>query len=105
MSDSTGSSVEYVGRVAQQTLHDYAAKIEELTVAHDRLRKENAALREALQRAIPYIATAMVGCHGDKCREPWCYSCCGEEAARKAAQEGCDACANARAALQGAKDD
>lgn len=69
-----------------------------------RLTAERDALREALQRAIPYIATAMVGCNGDKCREPWCYSCCGEEAARKAAQEGCDACANARAALQGAKE-
>ena len=60
MSDSTGSSVEYVGRVAQQTLHDYIAKIEELTVAHDRLRKENAGLREALQGCIP-IMTRMYG--------------------------------------------
>ena len=50
MSDSTGSSVEYVGRVAQQTLHDYITKIEELTAAHDRLRKENAALREDARR-------------------------------------------------------
>ena len=52
MTDSTGSSIEYVGRVAQQTLHDYIAKTEELTAAHDRLRKENAALRGALKATL-----------------------------------------------------
>ena len=88
MSDSTGSSVEYVGRVAQQTLHDYITKIEELTAAHDRLRKENAALREALELAVEHLD--WIGWGGSWERE--CVRDSGDMA-------------KINAALQGAKDD
>jgi hypothetical protein len=55
------------------------------------LRAEVEGLRKAAKAVRPYIATQPVGCHGDKCREPWCYSCCGEDEADKAAQKGADA--------------
>ena len=56
-------------------------------------------LLEALKEIMPFTATAAIGCHGEKCREPWCHSCNGEEEAEAAAQKGCDAWAKARAAI------
>ena len=56
-------------------------------------------LLEALREIMPFTATAAIGCHGEKCREPWCHSCNGEEEAEAAAQKGCDAYAKARAAI------
>lgn len=61
--------------------------------------KERDALLEALKEIMPFTATIAIGCRGDKCREPWCYSCNGEEEAEEAAQKGCDAYAKARAAI------
>ena len=57
-------------------------------------------LREALIAIMPYTATQCVGCHGDKCRESWCYSCNGEEEANEAAKAGQEAYNLACAALQ-----
>jgi hypothetical protein len=49
------------------------------------------ALEAAARAVMPYVATRAVGCHGDKCRESWCYSCCGEDEAAEAAEKGRDA--------------
>lgn len=69
-----------------------------------RLAVERDALREALKAVLPFVATKAVGCHGDKCREPWCHSCNGDEDAAAAAQRGRDACHAANAALARAKE-
>ena len=57
-------------------------------------------LAEALRALLPFVATQAVGCHGDKCRESWCYSCSGEEEADEAAERGREACHAARALLR-----
>lgn len=38
----------------------------------------------ALENAQQYIPIVAVECRGDKCREPWCVSCFGEDDAAKA---------------------
>ena len=48
----------------------------------------NAQLLEALKACQNYVATQAVGCHGDKCRELWCYSCNGDDDAEAEAQKG-----------------
>lgn len=58
-----------------------------------------ARLTDAAKNALPFMATQAVGCHGDKCREQWCYSCYGEEDADEAAQRGTDAYHALHAAL------
>ena len=64
-----------------------------------KLIQERNELLEALKEIMPFTATMAIGCRGDKCREPWCYSCNGEEEAEKAAQRGYDAYAKASAAI------
>ena len=56
-------------------------------------------LLEALKEIMPFIATVNIGCHGEKCREPWHHSCNSEEEAEAAAQKGCDAWTKASAAI------
>jgi hypothetical protein len=41
----------------------------------------------ALENAQQYIPIDAVECRGDKCREPWCISCFGEDAAAKAIED------------------
>ena len=65
----------------------------------DRLTAENERLRAALKGVLPYVATQAIGCYGDKCREPWCFSCNGEEGAEIGATMGLAAKHHARAAL------
>lgn len=36
-------------------------------------------LVEALESIMRYIPLDVVHCRGDKCREPWCASCFGDE--------------------------
>ena len=36
-------------------------------------------LRRMLERAAQYLPYGIVRCYGDRCREPWCASCFGEE--------------------------
>ena len=45
---------------------------------HDDVVRELVAV---LARVSRYLPSDTVRCRGDKCREPWCISCCGEEAA------------------------
>lgn len=75
------------------TVEQLQAQIASLTAEIERLR-------EALTAILPYVATQSVGCHGDKCREIWCYSCNGEHDASFAAMAGAEAYCVARAALQ-----
>ena len=71
-----------------------------LTVAElRRLHQVNQELVEALEGLMPYIATQATGCYGDKCREPWCFSCNGADDAFAAAEKGQDACAKASEVL------
>lgn len=57
-------------------------------------------LREVLADVLPYVATQTIGCHGNKCREPWCYSCNDEDDARQEAEKGLAALIAARQALK-----
>jgi hypothetical protein len=77
---------------ASLTFGEAADRIEAQAAEIDRLR-------EALRGCLPYIATQAVGCHGDKCREPWCYSCRSEDDAYAAADKGSAARKEAREAL------
>lgn len=45
---------------------------------HDDVVRELVAV---LARVSRYLPSDTVRCRGDKCREPWCISCCGEDAA------------------------
>lgn len=56
-------------------------------------------LLEILRKILPFVATQAIGCHGDKCREEWCFSCNGEEDAEAAAKRGCELFAEAHAAI------
>jgi hypothetical protein len=62
-------------------------------------RAAMAELIAAMRGVMPFVATQAVGCHGDKCREQWCYSCFGEEAADEAAVRARDAYHAAHIAL------
>jgi hypothetical protein len=62
-------------------------------------RQSVAALISAARNVIPYIATQTIGCHGSKCREPWCYSCYPEDEAAAEAQKGATACGDLREAI------
>ena len=89
---------------------NWKAKDAELECLNERISQRDATiasqaeqierLREALIAIMPYTATQCVGCHGDKCRESWCYSCNGEEEANEAVKAGQEAYNLARAALQ-----
>ncbi len=61
--------------------------------------KEIMRLIGALESVIPFVATQAVGCHGDKCREAWCWSCNDEDDAQKAAEQGADAADKAQAVI------
>lgn len=56
-------------------------------------------LLAASREALNYVATVAVGCHGEKCREAWCYSCWGEEEADAAAERARAVYAAAHAAI------
>ena len=40
-------------------------------------------MRRMLERAAQYLPYGIVRCYGDRCREPWCASCFGEEDAEE----------------------
>ncbi len=58
-----------------------------------------AALVEALQSVLRYVPDSVVECRGDKCREPWCASCFGWDAAEEGIVVAIEAGKTARAAL------
>lgn len=66
-----------------------------LTESHAR----EARLREALQSVLPYVATQPTPCNGWKCRESWCISCFGEDAAEEGAAKGAAAAKESYTAL------
>ncbi len=56
-------------------------------------------LLEILRNILPFVATQAIGCHGDKCREEWCFSCNGEEDAEAAAKRGSEFFAEAHSLI------
>lgn len=44
-------------------------------------------LDRVLRSVIKYIPSDVVECRGDKCREPWCASCFGWDAAEQGAEK------------------
>jgi hypothetical protein len=62
---------------------------------NDREKALEAALRDALR----YFPTGTVRCRGDKCRDPWCESCYGEDAAEAWLTKAQSEFAKVRAAL------
>jgi hypothetical protein len=55
--------------------------------AEARIKKLEAKLAKVVEiakRRGDYVPLGTVECRGDKCREPWCISCCGEDAAEMA---------------------
>lgn len=52
---------------------------------------------EALKGALMYFPQDTVECRGDKCREPWCVSCFGQEAAEVGLSKADTKATNARA--------
>lgn len=57
----------------------------------------------ALEKMGSYFPHSIVECRGDKCREPWCASCYGEEAAEEAMARVAADIAAYRAALAKAR--
>lgn len=78
---------------------DDFARLDEIAAALAPPSGEVSELVESLRAVLPYVATQAVGCHGDKCREPWCYSCFGEDEADEAAARGASAYRAAHDAL------
>ena len=66
------------------------------------IKAERDRLREALRPILRFVPQSIVECRGDKCREPWCASCCGEDAANAALDRAQTEAADAHAALKGA---
>ena len=73
--------------------------IQEAAAELRRLHALNQELLDVLKAVGPFIVTQPVGCHGDRCREPWCWSCYDNDEAESAAQQGATAAAKARAAI------
>lgn len=78
-----------------------ATTITDLQARLEAERAQNAKLREALEGVLPYVVTASIGCHGYKCRMPWCFSCYDDEDAEQAAISARSAYQTARATLGG----
>jgi hypothetical protein len=92
----TSSEGEYV------LYADYAALLAE----RDAMQAEAAmqlpevrALVEAVTLLQSYVPTDVIECNGDKCREPWCASCCGWDDATNGVAVAMGHAAVARAAL------
>lgn len=68
-----------------------------------KLKNERDELLEALKNVLPWVVSQPVACHGMKCRESVCESCCGEEYAEEAANKACDAVLIARKAIEKAE--
>ena len=61
---------------------------------------QRAELLEALNKMTSFVVTDVVeSCNGNKCREPWCAGCFGEECAEQTVRDARDALAYARAAI------
>ena len=57
-------------------------------------------LLEALTKLTSFVVTDVVdSCNGNKCREPWCAGCFGEEVAEQTVREAREALDAARAAI------
>ncbi|WP_447896786.1 hypothetical protein [Stenotrophomonas acidaminiphila] len=57
-------------------------------------------LLEALNKLTSFVVTDVVeSCNGNKCREPWCAGCFGEEVAEQTIREAQEALDAARAAI------
>ena len=96
----TQALIERLTHCSQNTKDEYLHELTgraatALTDAEAKL----ALAREALEGVLPYVMTQAVGCHGDKCREPWCYSCNEEDDAYRAADTAKVAMKTARACL------
>jgi hypothetical protein len=61
---------------------------------------ENTRLREIVTELLRYVPDDMIGCHGEKCRMPWCHSCWGEDHAEAEGAKALQAKVRARAALE-----
>lgn len=59
-----------------------------------------AELLAAMNKLTSFVVTEVVeSCNGNKCREPWCAGCFGEDVAEQAVREAREALDAARAAL------
>jgi len=100
---------DLVNRARNLGPHDSIAYAEnlaaELADAIEALTADNARLRADLEPLMRYVPHSVVECRGDKCREPWCVSCCGEDAAIVALARVQTYAAAARAALNTGKAD
>lgn len=60
-------------------------------------------LLAALEKLAPHIPDAVTACHGNKCRQPFCEDCSGEDEAQKAIEAALEAHLQAIAAIAKAK--
>lgn len=68
--------------------------------AYERVRAAAPELLEALTKLTSFVVTDVVeSCNGNKCREPWCAGCFGEEVAEQTVREAREALDAARAAI------
>lgn len=68
--------------------------------ANGRLIAAAPELLEALNKLTSFVVTDVVeSCNGNKCREPWCAGCFGEEVAEQTIREAQEALDAARAAI------
>ena len=63
------------------------------------MQATNHDLREVLENVLSWVVYQPVACHGMKCRESVCESCCGEEAAEIASKQAREAVSIARKTL------
>lgn len=102
--------VDDEGRIAAVSIRDHDLPRKDRWKAEDAERDANARLiaaapdlYAALESLLGIAPTDTVECRGDKCREPWCVSCFGEDAAQEGLAKVTAKVNAARAALSKAR--
>ena len=83
----------------QADVYKYQVETANMSLEIMQLQANNNDLREVLENVLSWVVYQPVACHGMKCRESVCESCCGEEAAEIASKQAGEAVTIARKTL------